>query len=186
MNTRLQVEHPVTELVTGVDLVREQLRVAAGSRSHSAGGRGVARRRDRVPDQRRGAHRGFLPSPGTIDRYREPTGPGVRVDSGVEEGTVVTPFYDSLLAKVVTWGATREDATGLMLEALDGFELGGIQTLIPFHRGLLATEQWRAAETCRDLLGDRDWLKETAQARREGSRLDESRPDKTLRGRPLC
>jgi acetyl/propionyl-CoA carboxylase alpha subunit len=86
----------------------------------------------------------------------------VRVDSGVERGTVVTPFYDSLLAKVVTWGASREEATGLMIDALDGFEVGGIQTLIPFHRRLLETEQWRAAETCRDLIADRAWLKETA------------------------
>ena len=77
----------------------------------------------------------------------------------------MTPFYDSLLAKVVTWGATREEATGLMIDALDGFELGGIQSLIPFHRRLLETEQWRAAETCRDLLGDRAWLKEDGSAR---------------------
>jgi acetyl/propionyl-CoA carboxylase alpha subunit len=86
----------------------------------------------------------------------------VRVDSGVEAGTVVTPFYDSLLAKVITWGASREEATGLMLDALGGFELGGIQSLIPFHRCLLETDEWRAAETCRDLVGNRAWLKEVA------------------------
>ena len=92
----------------------------------------------------------------------------------------MTPFYDSLLAKVVTWGATREEATGLMIDALEGFELGGIQSLIPFHRGLLETEQWRAAETCRDLLGNRAWLKETAApARRRGSR-------RAPRRRTLC
>ena len=163
MNTRLQVEHPVTELVTGIDLVQEQIRVAAGLplgvRQEDVVLRGVA---IECRINAEAAHRQFLPSPGTIDRYREPTGPGVRVDSGVEEGTVVTPFYDSLLAKVVTWGPTREEATGRMIDALDGFEVGGVTTLIPFHRRLLETEQWRAAETCRDLLGDRAWLKQAA------------------------
>ena len=160
MNTRLQVEHPVTELVTGIDLVQEQIRVAAGLplgvRQEDIVLRGVA---IECRINAEAAHRQFLPSPGTIDRYREPTGPGVRVDSGVEEGTVVTPFYDSLLAKVVTWGPTREEATGRMIDALDGFEVGGVTSLIPFHRRLLETEQWCAAETCRDLLGDRAWLK---------------------------
>jgi acetyl-CoA carboxylase biotin carboxylase subunit len=163
MNTRLQVEHPVTELVTGIDLVQEQLRVAAGRplpfRQDEIAVRGVS---IECRINAEAAQRQFLPSPGTIDRYREPAGSGVRVDSGVGEGTVVTPFYDSLLAKVITHGASREEATGLMIDALDGFELGGIQTLIPFHRLLLTTEQWRAAETCRDLLGDRAWLKQTA------------------------
>jgi acetyl/propionyl-CoA carboxylase alpha subunit len=153
----------VTELVTGIDLVQEQLRVAAGLplrvRQEDVAVRGVA---IECRINAEAAHRQFLPSPGAIDRYREPGGPGVRVDSGVEGGTIVTPFYDSLLAKVVTWGASREEATGLMIDALDGFEIGGIQTLIPFHRTLLETEQWRAAETCRDLMADRNWLKETA------------------------
>ena len=165
MNTRLQVEHPVTELVTGVDLVHEQLRIAAGQelriRQEEVVARGVALE-CRINAE--SAHRQFLPSPGTIDRYREPAGRGIRVDSGVEEGSVVTPFYDSLLAKVVTWGETREAATALMEEALAGFELEGVNTLIPFHRRLLATQQWRAAETCRDLLRDRGWLKGAAPA----------------------
>jgi acetyl-CoA/propionyl-CoA carboxylase biotin carboxyl carrier protein len=163
MNTRLQVEHPVTELVTGIDLVHEQLRVAAGHalgfRQEEIIVRGVALE-CRINAE--SAHRQFLPSPGTIERYREPAGNGVRVDSGVEEGSVVTPFYDSLLAKVVTWGETREAATALMADALAGFELEGVHSLIPFHRHLLATEQWQSAGTCRDLLGDRSWLRETA------------------------
>jgi len=162
MNTRLQVEHPVTELVTGIDLVHEQLRIAAGHelgvRQEEIVPRGVAIE-CRVNAE--SAHRQFLPSPGTIGRYREPAGAGVRVDSGVEAGSVVTPYYDSLLAKVVTWGETREAATALMLDALSGFELEGVHSLIPFHRQLLATEQWRSAATCRDLLGDRAWLKQT-------------------------
>ena len=167
MNTRLQVEHPVTELVTGIDLVQEQLRIAAGRPLSFAQDdvttRGVA---IECRINAEAAHRQFLPSPGTIDSYAEPAGTGVRVDSGVTAGTVVSPFYDSLLAKVVTHGSTREEATGLMIDALDGFVLGGIQSLIPFHRQLLRTDQWRGAETCRDLLGDRAWLKQTAPAER--------------------
>ena len=163
MNTRLQVEHPVTELVTGVDLVQEQLRIAAGLpldfRQEDVDVCGVAVE-CRVNAE--AAHKLFAPSPGTIDRYREPAGPGIRVDSGVERGFTVTPFYDSLLAKVIVWDESREAATTRMLGALAEFEIGGIDTLIPFHRRLLATEQWLRAETARDLLVDRAWLKATA------------------------
>jgi acetyl-CoA carboxylase biotin carboxylase subunit len=161
MNTRLQVEHPVTEAVTGVDLVKEQLRIAAGER--------LALRQEDVRVEgvalecrinAEAAHKGFVPSPGTIERYREPG--GARVDSGVEEGSVVTPYYDSLLAKVIVHAPTREEATARMREALAEFVLEGPQTLLPFHRALLATEQWARAETARDLLADRDWLRSTA------------------------
>jgi acetyl-CoA/propionyl-CoA carboxylase biotin carboxyl carrier protein len=162
MNTRLQVEHPVTELTTGVDIVREQLRVAAGRPLSVAQDdvrpRGVAIE-CRVNAE--AAHKGFAPRPGTIDAYREPGGPGVRVDSGVGAGATVTPFYDSLLAKLVVWDVSREAATARMLRALDEFELTGIDTLLPFHRALLRSRQWQEAETARDLLGDRDWLKAT-------------------------
>jgi len=162
MNTRLQVEHPVTELVTGVDLVREQLRIAAGEplsvRQEDVVVDGVALE-CRINAER--ADRGFLPSPGTIVRYREPALAGVRVDSGVEEGSTVTPFYDSLLAKVAVRGDSRDEATALMKEALAAFEIEGVATLIPFHRALLATEQWRSGGTCRDLLADRGWLQQT-------------------------
>jgi acetyl-CoA carboxylase biotin carboxylase subunit len=161
MNTRLQVEHPVTEAVTGVDLVREQLAVAAGhalsvtQAEVAVGGVAIECRINAEA-----AHKQFVPSPGTIDRYREPD--GVRVDSGVRAGTTVTPFYDSLLAKVIAWDSTRESATQRMLEALDTFEIDGIATLLPFHRRLLRTTQWAEAGTARDLLGDRDWLRATA------------------------
>ena len=82
----------------------------------------------------------------------------------VEEGSVVTPFYDSLLAKVVVWGESREAATARMRAALDAFELEGVHSLIPFHRRLLATGQWQAARTCRDLLADREWLRQAEPA----------------------
>ncbi len=112
MNTRLQVEHPVTEMVTGIDIVREQIRVAAGEplsfRQEDVVFRGHAIE-CRVNAE--SAHLGFVPLPGTITRYEEPGGPGVRIDSGVVAGWTVPPFYDSLLAKLIVWDETREAAT---------------------------------------------------------------------------
>src|SRR5262249_28902700 len=149
MNTRLQVEHPVTELVSGVDLVQEQLRVAAGLplglRQEDVRVRGVAIE-CRINAER--AEKGFLPSPGTGTRHRPPSLSGVRVDWGVAGGSVVPPYYASLLAKVIAWGETREAATALLAEALAGFEIDGVSTLIPFPRALLATDEWRSASTC--------------------------------------
>ena len=166
MNTRLQVEHPVTEMVTGLDIVREQIRVAAGEPlSFRAGGRRLPRPRDRVPHQRRVGASGFVPLPGTITRYEEPGGPGVRVDSGVFAGWTVPPFYDSLLAKLIVWDETREAATARMLRALAEFRIEGIATLVPFHRALLASERMGArrdgSPTCS---ATRDWLAATAPA----------------------
>jgi acetyl-CoA carboxylase biotin carboxylase subunit len=152
MNTRLQVEHAVTEELTGVDIVKEQLAVAMGRplsvRQQDVAIRGAAIE-CRVNAER--AERGFLPSCGTITRYRPPAGPGVRVDSGVDEGTVVTPYYDSLLAKVVATGSSREEATQRMLRALGEFEIEGVGTLIPLHRQYLASQQWAAAVPSADL-----------------------------------
>ncbi|MGD0452370.1 MAG: biotin/lipoyl-containing protein, partial [Solirubrobacteraceae bacterium] len=92
----------------------------------------------------------------------EPTGPGVRVDSGVQEGGEVSPMYDPMVAKLIVWDADREQATKRMLRALGEFEIEGLKTLIPFHQALLATEQWANGETCRDLLEDKKWLKTLA------------------------
>ena len=165
MNTRLQVEHTVTEMTTGIDLVHEQLRIAAG---HPLGLTQDEVALDGVAIECRinaeAAHKGFIPSPGTITAYREPAGPGVRVDSGVALGFTVPAFYDSLLAKLVVHDVTRKAATERMLAALDEFEIEGVATLIPFHRHLLRTPQWRRADTGRDLVGDRRWLKSTAGA----------------------
>src|SRR4029078_4737408 len=108
------------------------------------------------------AHKKFAPAPGSITTYREPAGPGVRVDSGVEAGSEVTPMYDPMVAKLVVWDVDREHATRRMLRALDEYEIGGLTTLIPFHKAMLATEQWASGETCRDLMEDREWLKTTA------------------------
>ena len=162
MNTRLQVEHPVTELVTGIDLVREQLLVAMGQKLAFA--QGDVQLRGHAIECRinaEAAHKGFMPWPGVVTRYREPSGPGVRVDSGIREGFKVPSFYDSLLAKVSVWDTDRERATARMLRALGEFELEGPASLVPFHKAFLASRQWAGAETGRDLLLDPDWLAAT-------------------------
>jgi acetyl-CoA/propionyl-CoA carboxylase biotin carboxyl carrier protein len=163
MNTRVQVEHCVTEMTTGVDIVKEGIRAAAGEELAYAQEdielRGHAIEcRINAED----ASKNFAPAPGGIGRYREPTGPGVRVDSGVEENGEVSPMYDPMVAKLIVWDADREQATRRMLRALDEYEIEGLKTLIPFHKALLATEQWARGETCRDLLEDRAWLKTLA------------------------
>ncbi|HEY5052416.1 MAG TPA: acetyl-CoA carboxylase biotin carboxylase subunit [Solirubrobacterales bacterium] len=165
MNTRVQVEHCVTEMVTGVDIVREQIRVAAGE-ALSIGQDEVELRGHAIECRinAEAAHKKFAPAPGAITTYREPAGPGVRVDSGVEAGSEVTPMYDPMVAKLIVWDVDRETATRRMLRALGEYEVGGLTTLIPFHKAILATKQWADAETCRDLMEDRDWLKSTAPA----------------------
>jgi acetyl-CoA/propionyl-CoA carboxylase biotin carboxyl carrier protein len=163
MNTRVQVEHCVTEMVTGVDIVREQVLVAAGE-ALSVSQQEVELRGHAIECRinAEAAHKKFAPAPGSITTYREPAGPGVRVDSGVQAGSEVTPMYDPMVAKLIVWDVDREHATRRMLRALGEYEVGGLTTLIPFHTAILATEQWARGETCRDLMEDRDWLKSTA------------------------
>jgi acetyl-CoA/propionyl-CoA carboxylase biotin carboxyl carrier protein len=163
MNTRVQVEHCVTEMATGVDIVREGILAAAGEKL-SIGQDDVVLRGHAIECRinAEDAAKKFAPAPGRITSYREPAGPGVRVDSGVTAGSEITPMYDPMVAKLIVWDVDREQATRRMLRALDEYEIGGLKTLIPFHRALLATEQWRNGETCRDLVGDRDWLKQLA------------------------
>jgi len=165
MNTRVQVEHCVTEMVSGVDIVREQVLVAAGE-ALSIAQEDVELRGWSIECRinAEAAHKKFAPAPGSITAYREPSGPGVRVDSGVEAGSEVTPMYDPMVAKLIVWDVDREKATRRMLRALGEYEVGGLTTLIPFHEAILATEQWAKGETCRDLMEDRDWLKSTAPA----------------------
>src|ERR1700722_2822493 len=163
MNTRVQVEHCVTEMVTGIDIVKEGIRVAAGEKLSIAQDelelRGHAIEcRINAED----ASKNFAPAPGRIGEYREPTGPGVRVDSGVGPGSEITPMYDPMVAKLIVWDADREQATARMLRALREYEITELKTLIPFHQAIMAPRQWAAAETCRDLIEDRDWLKELA------------------------
>ena len=163
MNTRIQVEHPVTEMVTGIDIVKEGIRAAAGEKLRYAQEdvelRGHAIEcRINAED----ASRNFAPAPGKVGSYKEPTGPGVRVDSGLEAGGEVTPTYDPMVAKLIVWDVDREEATRRMIRALDEYQIEGLKTLIPFHRTLLETEEWANAETARNLLEDKDWLKQLA------------------------
>ena len=153
MNTRIQVEHTVTEEVTGIDLVREQVRIAAGEplslRQEDVRLRGHAIEcRINAED----VSSGFLPAPGRITTYREPGGPGVRVDSGVVEGTEITGLYDPMIAKLIVHGVDREHARRRMLRALDEFEIGGPPTLLGFHRALLSHPCFIAGETCQGVV----------------------------------
>jgi acetyl-CoA carboxylase biotin carboxylase subunit len=140
MNTRLQVEHPVTELVTGIDLVEQQFLIAAGE-PVGFDPLGVAPEghalefRVYAEDPVR-----FLPSPGAITEWEQPAGPGIRVDAGYEAGNTVTPFYDPLLAKLCVHGGTRDEALGRAREAVAAFRLAGPKTNLPFHADLLANE----------------------------------------------
>ncbi len=145
MNTRLQVEHPVTEMVTGLDLVELQLRIAAGeplpaeASSVALDGHAIECRL-----YAENPNKGFLPSPGRVDGYREPDLPGVRIDSGIAEGWTVTPHYDPLLAKLVAHGATRDQAAERMSVALDQLVIDGPVHNGALHRAALASEAFRS------------------------------------------
>ena len=142
LNARLQVEHPVTELVTGVDLVREQLRIAAGE-GLAASGR--APRRGHAIECRINAEdpaRAFAPSPGRIERVRAPLGPGVRFDTYLEDGAEVPPYYDSLLGKVVVWDEDRPPALARALRALSELEVAGVATTRDFAIDVLRSEEF--------------------------------------------
>jgi acetyl-CoA carboxylase biotin carboxylase subunit len=145
MNTRIQVEHPVTEMVYGVDLVREQLRIAAGKpmtlRADALAPRGHAiecRVTSEDPFQ------GFVPATGRIEFLHPPAGPGIRWDAGIEAGTEVGPFYDPLLAKLIVWGESREQAIRRMERALEELWILGVQTSQPFHRRVMAEATFRS------------------------------------------
>jgi acetyl-CoA/propionyl-CoA carboxylase biotin carboxyl carrier protein len=163
MNTRVQVEHCVTEMTTGIDIVKEGIRAAAGEElSYAQADVELHGHAIECRINAEDASKSFAPAPGRIGAYREPSGPGVRVDSGVEAGSEVSPMYDAMVAKLIVWDADREQATARMLRALQEFEIEGLKTLIPFHQALLASEQWAKGETCRDLLEDKKWLKTLA------------------------
>lgn len=163
MNTRVQVEHTVTEMATGIDIVKEQVLIAAGE-PLSISQDEVEIRGSSIECRinAEAAHKKFAPAPGTITTYEEPAGPGVRVDSGVRAGSEISPLYDPMVAKLIVWDRSREAATARMLRALDEYEIGGVTTLIPFHKALLRSKQWHNAETCRDLVEDPKWLKSLA------------------------
>jgi acetyl-CoA carboxylase biotin carboxylase subunit len=153
LNARLQVEHPVTELCTGVDLVRGQLEVAAGGRL-PAGGR--APRRGHAIEIRLNAEdpsRDFMPAPGTISRFRAPLGPGVRVDTFVEDGTVISPFYDSMIAKLVVWDTGREAAISRAERVLGELVVDGVPTTRELALAILSSEDFRSGVYSTSTLG---------------------------------
>jgi acetyl-CoA carboxylase biotin carboxylase subunit len=147
VNARLQVEHPVTEMITGIDLVKEQLRIAAGEELgytqkdiHYKGWAMECRIDAENP------HNNFLPSPGIVNRYEPPGSVGVRVDSGLESGSEIPTDYDSLFAKVIVWGDTRETTVGRMKRALNEMKIEGIETNIPLHLKVLEDESFIKGE----------------------------------------
>ncbi len=163
MNTRVQVEHCVTEMTTGIDIVKEGIKAAAGEQlSVSQADIHLRGHAIECRINAEDASKNFAPAPGKIGAYSEPKGPGVRVDSGVSAGGEVSPMYDPMVAKLIVWDSDREAATKRMLRALEEYEIEGLKTLIPFHKALLATDQWAKGETCRDLLEDKAWLKTLA------------------------
>ena len=182
MNTRIQVEHTVTELVTGLDLIREQVLIAAGEPLWL-----------RQEDVRLNGHaiecrvnaedpsNGFLPAPGRITGYHEPSGPGVRVDSGVDAGREVVGLYDPLIAKLCVHGVDRDHARRRMLRALDEYRIDGVTTLLGFHRALLEHPCFVAAETCQGVV-ESDELAERAD---QLSHLATTVPTTSDGGRPL-
>jgi acetyl-CoA/propionyl-CoA carboxylase, biotin carboxylase, biotin carboxyl carrier protein len=192
MNTRIQVEHTITELVTGVDLVREQVAIAAGEPTSV-----------RQEDLRFSGHaiecrinaedpgNGFLPSPGVITAYREPAGPGIRIDSGVTEGSEVVGLYDPLIAKLCAWDVDRERARRRMLRALDELVVEGVTTLRGFHLALLRHPCFAEATTCHGLVeseelaqqGDQLSHMATNAARTSDGRLRERVVELELDGR---
>ena len=172
MNTRLQVEHPVTELVTGIDLVREQIKVAAGKplsfsqsdiqlRGHAIECRVYAE----DPDHN------FLPSPGKILRLRVPQGPGVRDDGGVYEGSEVSIYYDPMISKFAVWGRDRTEAIDRMRRALDEYEIAGIKTTLPFFREVIRDDVFIAGELDTGFIGEFEKRRSTSRVERNEKEL---------------
>ncbi len=145
MNTRLQVEHPITETVTGVDIVKEQIRIARG-RAMRLKQRDIKQKgwaiecRINAEDP----FNNFMPSTGKITRLDRPTGPGVRIDSGLYEGFEITPYYDSLIGKLICWGESRAEAILRMRRALSEYRIVGVKTNIPFHQAMMASHRFFA------------------------------------------
>lgn len=145
MNTRLQVEHPVTEMVTGIDIVKEQIRISRGRKLRTK--QKDVRLQGWAIECRINAedpYNDFLPSTGKITQYLLPTGPGVRVDTGVYAGFEISPYYDSLISKLICWGETRGEAILRMRRALEEYRILGVKTNIPFHQNILASTRFIA------------------------------------------
>jgi acetyl-CoA carboxylase biotin carboxylase subunit len=172
MNTRIQVEHPVTEMLVGRDLVQEQLRVASGHRLPFSQDDVVFRGHSiEARLNAEDSEQGFMPSPGTLASFRMPGGPFVRVDSGYETGSVVSPYYDSLLAKIIVWGETRDEALSRLRRALAEVEILGVASTLPFLRSLVELPQFQDGSYGTTFL-------ETWMSNRSQTRLEELKEEK--------
>ena len=161
MNTRLQVEHPITEIVTGVDLAKEQLRIASGEELSYK--QSDIQQRGWAIECRLNAEdplNNFTPSPGKLRRYRSSGGPGVRVDSGVHTGFTITPYYDSLISKLTVWGRDRNEAIARMKRALYEYIIVGVTTNIPFHKAVMNNEYFKRGELTTHFIEDHNIIKE--------------------------
>jgi acetyl/propionyl-CoA carboxylase alpha subunit len=168
MNTRLQVEHPVTELVTNVDIVNEQIRIARGrklSRTQEEIEFSGAAIECRINAE--DPYNNFLPSTGEITAMTIPAGPGVRVDSGVTTGDVITPYYDPMMAKLICWGDTRGEALLRMRRALAEYRILGVYTNIPFHQKLLDSTRFIAGQFDTAFVEERFKMEEEGELRPE-------------------
>jgi len=153
MNTRIQVEHPVSEEITGIDLIKAQVRIANGEKlgfkqkNIERNGHSIECRinaEDPAKD--------FNPAPGKITQLMIPGGPGIRVDSGVYPGYSIPPFYDSMVAKLITWGTDRREAIDRMKRALDEFHIEGIKTTIPFHKEVMKNKEFLSGQYTTDFV----------------------------------
>lgn len=161
MNTRLQVEHPITEIVTGVDLAKEQLRIASGEELSYK--QSDIQQRGWAIECRLNAEdplNNFTPSPGKLRRYRSSGGPGVRVDSGVHTGFTITPYYDSLISKLTVWGRDRDEAIARMKRALYEYIIVGVTTNIPFHKAVMNNPNFKRGELTTHFIEDNNIIKE--------------------------
>ncbi|MCQ5340699.1 MAG: acetyl-CoA carboxylase biotin carboxylase subunit [Candidatus Methanomethylicia archaeon] len=194
VNSRLQVEHPVTELVTGIDIVKEQLKIASGEplsyKQEEIEIRGHAMEcRINAEDPLNN----FLPSVGLITNYIEPGGPGIRVDSGVYAGYTIPPFYDSLIVKLLAWGRDRNECIARMRRALDEFIIEGIKTIIPFHKVVMEDEEFIRGRIHTEFIQERNILekvkiqyeKDEAWRKSRENILARLQPQKPVEAKPI-
>jgi acetyl-CoA carboxylase biotin carboxylase subunit len=172
MNTRLQVEHPVTEMVTGIDIVKEQIRIARGRRLRSSQEdlqlKGWAIEcRINAEDP----YNQFLPSTGVITQSILPTGPGVRVDTGIYAGFAISPFYDSLISKLICWGETRGEAILRMRRALEEYRILGVKTNIPFHQNIIASHRFMGGQFDTRFVEERFSMNDSEEGKEELERI---------------
>jgi acetyl-CoA carboxylase biotin carboxylase subunit len=172
MNTRLQVEHPVTEMVTGIDIVKEQIRIARGRKLRSSQEdiqlKGWAIEcRINAEDP----YNNFLPSTGTITQSILPTGPGVRVDTGIYAGFAISPFYDSLISKLICWGETRGEAILRMRRALEEYRILGVKTNIPFHQNIIASHRFMGGQFDTRFVEERFSMNESEEGKEEMEKI---------------